>query len=93
MTGKILAEMDPSSMDTATVNKLKHLNRLANYGMKTPMKSILNFNAVMFRAVENQALTWQNWDKIDQFYQAPVKPHSGCCNIRSRKGYFWLALL
>ena len=68
MTGKILAEMDPSAMDTATVNKLKHLNRLANYGMKTPMKSILNFNAVMFRAVENQALTWQDWDKIDQFH-------------------------
>ena len=27
MTGKILAEMDPTSMDVATVNKLKHLNR------------------------------------------------------------------
>ena len=57
MTGKILAEMDPGSMDVATVNKLKHLNRLANYGMKTPMKSILNFNAVLFRAVENRALS------------------------------------
>ena len=68
MTGKILAEMDPAAMDIATVNKLKHLNRLANYGMKTPIKSILNFNAVLFRAVENQTLTWNNWDKIDQFH-------------------------
>lgn len=68
MTGKILAEMDPASMDVATVNKIKHLNRLANYGMKTPMRSILNFNAVLFRAVENKALSWNNWDKIDQFH-------------------------
>lgn len=68
MTGKILAEMDPSVTDTATVNKIKHLNRLANYGMKTPMRSILNFNAVLFRAVENKALSWQSWDKIDQFH-------------------------
>ena len=68
MTGKILAEMDPSVADTATINKIKHLNRLANYGMKTPMKSILNFNAVLFRAVENKALSWQSWDKIDQFH-------------------------
>ena len=68
MTGKILAEMNPAAMDIATVNKLKHLNRLANYGMKTPVKSILNFNAVLFRAVENQTLSWNNWDKIDQFH-------------------------
>ena len=50
------------------MNKLKHLNRLANYGMKTPVKSILNFNAVLFRAVENQTLSWSNWEKIDQFH-------------------------
>ena len=68
MTGKILAEMDLTSMDVSTVNKIKHLNRLANYGMKTPMKSILNFNAVLFRAVENKALTWNSWDRIDQFH-------------------------
>ena len=67
-TGKILAEMDPATMDPATVNKLKHLNRLANYGMKTLIKSILNFNAVLFRAVENKALSWQNWEKIEQFH-------------------------
>ena len=36
--------------------------------MKTPMRSILNFNAVLFRAVENKALSWNNWDKIDQFH-------------------------
>ena len=68
MTGKMLAEMDPDTMDPATVNKMKHLNRLANYGMKTPIKSILNFNAVLFRAVENKALSWQNWEKIEQFH-------------------------
>ena len=68
MTGKILAEMNPAAIDIATVNKLKHLNRLANYGMKTPVKSILNFNAVLFRAVENQTLSWNNWEKIDQFH-------------------------
>ena len=68
MTGKILAEMDPNVMDAATVNKIKHINRLANYGMKTPMKSILNFNAVLFRAIENKALSWDNWEKIDQFH-------------------------
>ena len=55
-------------MDAATVNKIKHLNRLSNYGMKTPMKSILNFNAVLFRAVENRSLAWENWDKIEQFH-------------------------
>ena len=32
MTGEILAEMDPASMDVATVNKIKHLNRLAIMG-------------------------------------------------------------
>ena len=68
MTGKTLAEMDPTKMDQATVNKIKHLNRLSNYGMKTPMKSILNFNAVLFRAIENKALVWTNWEKIDQFH-------------------------
>ena len=68
MTGKILAEMNPGMMDAATVNKIKHLNRLSNYGMKTPMRSILNFNAVLFRAVENKSLTWDNWDKIEQFH-------------------------
>ena len=44
-------------MDDTTVNKIKHINRLSDYGMKTPMKSILNFNAVLFRAVEYRALT------------------------------------
>jgi hypothetical protein len=68
MTGKILAEMDPAVTDMATINKIKHVNRLANYGMKTPMKSILNFNAVLFRAIENRALSWDNWDKIEQFH-------------------------
>ena len=68
MTGKILAEMDAVATDIATVNKLKHLNRLANYGMKTPMKSILNFNAVLFRAIENRSLSWDNWDKIELFH-------------------------
>ena len=65
MTGKILAELTPEGViDIATINKLKHVNRLANYGMKTPMRSILNFNAVLFRAIENRALSWDNWDKI-----------------------------
>jgi hypothetical protein len=68
MTGKILAEMDPTVTDNATINKIKHVNRLANYGMKTPMKSILNFNAVLFRAIENRALSWDNWEKIEQFH-------------------------
>ena len=65
MTGKILAEMEASVTDIATINKLKHLNRLANYGMKTPMKSILNFNAVLFRAIENRSLSW---DKLELFH-------------------------
>ena len=68
MTGKILAEMDPGVTDNATINKMKHLNRMANYGMKTPMRSILNFNAVLFRAIENRALSWDNWEKIEQFH-------------------------
>ena len=68
MTGKILAEMDPAVTDMAIINKIKHVNRLANYGMKTPMKSILNFNAVLFRAIENRGLSWDNWDKIEQFH-------------------------
>ena len=36
--------------------------------MKTPMKSILNFNAVLFRAIENRTLTWNDWNKIEQFH-------------------------
>ena len=32
LTGKVLAEMDPSVDDLATIDKLKHLNRLTNYG-------------------------------------------------------------
>ena len=32
------------------------------------MRSILNFNAVLFRAIENRALSWDNWDKIEQFH-------------------------
>ena len=32
------------------------------------MRRILNFNAVLFRAIENRALSWDNWDKIEQFH-------------------------
>ena len=68
MTGKILAEMQVGGVDNATINKMKHLNRIANYGMKTQMKSILNFNAVLFRAIENRSLSWDNWEKIELFH-------------------------
>ena len=68
MTGKILCEIDPLIIGSATENKLKHLNRVASYACNTGRESMLNFNAQVLDAIEQGQLSWSNWDSIQSLH-------------------------
>jgi hypothetical protein len=68
MTGKILSEIDPCCVGTPTENKLKHLNRIASYAVKGSRETMLAFNSCVFEAVEQNQISWSNWDQIKSLH-------------------------
>lgn len=68
MTGKILGEIDRSCVGTATENKLKHLNRVASYACNGSRDTMLAFNSCVFEAVEQNQISWSNWDGIKSLH-------------------------
>ena len=68
MTGKILCEIDQSMVGSVTENKLKHLNRVASYGCNTGRESMLTFNAQVLEAIEQNQVSWSNWESIQTLH-------------------------
>lgn len=68
-TAKILTELSPALSGSTTENQLKHLNRMATYGITSSLHSVLAFNAALFIAVENQSVSWVEWPKVEEFHR------------------------
>ena len=66
MVQKILMEA-PSSLDTATANKLKFQNLLIKLAYSLTWEQVRSIGDRFFEAWENKAVSWDNWSEIKTF--------------------------
>lgn len=69
-----LTEKNKDSPDgIETTNKLKHTAKVASLAISWPWDDCLEFNAVLFRALEQGQVNWSDWSQIDAIHNSTEK--------------------
>ena len=69
-----LTEQNKDSPDgIETTNKLKHTAKVASLAFSWPWEDCLEFNAVLFRALEQAQVNWNDWPQIDAIHNSTEK--------------------
>ena len=67
---KVLVEAKPGELSHEVTNKLRHLNRVLTYGFFASKQSVLLFNEIFMKGIENKTNRWDSWEGVSRFHES-----------------------